>query len=618
MSSNSRIHIKGIVLIRVLALQLCLLLVWHVSVVLSPGGSHVSAAEGESGGVRYVVSFEGIENAEMLKTLKLISRTEGRKDEPPPTEGLLRRRAEGDVREFIAALRSVGYYGASIETTIDESHDPVKVVFSVNTGRVYRIQSVEVQVQSEERETGGSMPTPAELSVAEGEPAHAQKILDAGDALVRRMKNRGYPFASADEPRVVVDHRTEGVAVTYLLDTGPAARFGDTSVTGLKSVEERVVLGKIPWKKGDLYDEALLADLQKRLTDLRLFSLSRVKRGEVLESDGTLPITVEVTERKQRTISAGASYKTDEGFGAKASWENRNLFGEGERLNASVIVSQISYGAEIAFEKADFLRDHQTLNARLGIGTDDTDAYESRNVESTVMVHREPGKGVKISAGPGFRFSEVEEEDNGWEEFALLSFPVQFEWDRSNDLLDPERGGRLKLHTTPYWSMLDIDTAFLKAYASYSHYWSLMKKPHLVLAARGALGSIVGAERRSVPADLRYYAGGGGSIRGYPYQSVSPLNAEEDPIGGRSLVEFSAELRWKITETVGFVTFLDGGGAFEPSFPDFSTSLKWGAGAGIRYYTPIGPLRLDVGVPLNRREGIDDVVQIYISLGQAF
>jgi len=120
-----------------------------------------------------------------------------------------------------------------------------------------------------------------------------------------------------------------------------------------------------------------------------------------------------------------------------------------------------------------------------------------------------------------------------------------------------------------------------------------------------------------VPADERFYAGGGGSIRGYSYQSVGPLSGG-DPVGGRSLLELSTELRLRLGERFGFVGFLDGGSAFGAAFPDFDEELLWGTGLGFRYFTAVGPLRLDFAVPLDRRHGIDDAFQVYISLGQAF
>jgi translocation and assembly module TamA len=132
------------------------------------------------------------------------------------------------------------------------------------------------------------------------------------------------------------------------------------------------------------------------------------------------------------------------------------------------------------------------------------------------------------------------------------------------------------------------------------------------------VGSALGVSREEIPADERFYAGGGGSVRGIPYQLAGPLDEDDDPLGGRSLLEVGAEIRYNFTESLGAVLFLDGGTVYSSAYPDFSEELLWGAGPGLRYYTPIGPLRLDVGVPLQPREGVDDLFQLYISIGQAF
>jgi translocation and assembly module TamA len=138
-----------------------------------------------------------------------------------------------------------------------------------------------------------------------------------------------------------------------------------------------------------------------------------------------------------------------------------------------------------------------------------------------------------------------------------------------------------------------------------------------VLAGRVAVGSVSGAGLGEIPASHRFYAGGGGSVRGYRYRSLSPLGPTGEVIGGRSLFEAALETRIKITDTLGLVPFLDMGGAFESSYPDFSEDLRYAAGLGLRYYTAVGPIRLDVATPLNPRDG-DKSWALYIGIGQAF
>ena len=138
-----------------------------------------------------------------------------------------------------------------------------------------------------------------------------------------------------------------------------------------------------------------------------------------------------------------------------------------------------------------------------------------------------------------------------------------------------------------------------------------------MLSARTRIGSIIGQETDELPANKRFYSGGGGSVRGYEFQSIGPEDDKGDPTGGRSVLEVSGEVRLRVTEDIGLVPFIDGGTVSEQPFPDFDERFLWAGGLGLRYFTGIGPLRLDVAFPINGRDS-DDIFQFYISLGQAF
>jgi translocation and assembly module TamA len=589
------------------------LLCWGILSVFMPAGTSL----GESG-VPYEVTLEGVADKGLQGILKALSNTFAKQDEPPATLYLLKRRTSDDIELFRQALRSRGYYAAQIDVEIDEKSEPVQVRFHIQTGPPYLLKSVDiVQESGEPFPETVKVPSAAELNLEVGQPSNARRILDAQDLILRKMQAQGYPFAKIMERRVVVDHSVEGVLVTYRMELGPLAHFGATDIKGLESVEEGFIRRKLPWKQGDRFNGDLFVEARKRYTETRLFSLILIKHAEALDADGELPISIELKERKHRSVRAGVSYATDEGAGVTASWENRNLFHQGEKFKTALTISSLVLALDNTFQKADFMRPDQSLNANLRVARDDTDAFTSNNLETSLIVQRELMRGMKIGAGPGFRLSRVDQTTEDQQNFALLSFPGQFDWDTSDNLLDPTRGGRLRLQASPYYDMLGSNVTFFRTYASYSRYFALLEHPFLLFAGRGAVGSMGGTDRDSIPADIRFYAGGGGSIRGYPYQTVSPL-LDGEPIGGRSLVELSAEFRLKVTKSIGLVAFLDGGSAFDSVYPDFSTSLRWGTGAGVRYFTPIGPLRVDVGVPLNRREGLDDPFQVYISLGQAF
>ena len=201
--------------------------------------------------------------------------------------------------------------------------------------------------------------------------------------------------------------------------------------------------------------------------------------------------------------------------------------------------------------------------------------------------------------------------------YTLVGLPVSLTYDSTDSLLDPTRGVRVTASATPYPTLLGSDPGLFVAKGQGSAYHAFDEEARYVLAGRIGFGSITGADLADIPANRRFFAGGGGSVRGYAYKSLGPQDIFGNPLGGRSLLEGSVEARIKLTDTIGIVPFLDAGTAFEASLPDFKDEIRVAAGLGLRYYTGIGPIRLDVAVPLNRERG-DSAAAVYISLGQAF
>ena len=304
------------------------------------------------------------------------------------------------------------------------------------------------------------------------------------------------------------------------------------------------------------------------------------------------------------------------GPGVKFTWENRNLFGRGEKLGFLFNLSEDITTVESVFKKPEFLIDKQTLRFSVDKSREDSDAYLSDSYSGSVFLNREVTEKLDLSGGLGFKSSEVEQLDEV-NSFSLLSMPLYLDLDMSDDLLDPTRGGRLSVKLVPYYEPSDESLFYNKVLVSYRHYLKLTDKPLSILAGSITVGMIKGADRNDIPADERFYAGGGGSVRGYPYQTVGPLSGTT-PIGGKALLEMSVEARIKITKSLGLVLFMDGGSAFTEKPFKNEEDILWGAGVGLRYYTPIGPLRFDVALPLDKRDAVDDSFQIYISIGQAF
>jgi translocation and assembly module TamA len=564
----------------------------------------------------YIVSIEGISDRALLKLLEAVSETVSLRERPPVSLSHLRRRVNKDIPVLQKALRSQGYYGARITSKINADVRPIQVIFNVDKGLPYVLESVEIYVIGDDIGKSINVPDILDIGLTLKEPARSKPILDAKHAIVRWYRKQGFPFPKVDDPKAVVDHKKRTVTVAFGVQPGLKAQFGDTKFSGLESVNEVYVRTKIPWKKGDPFNAELLRSLEDRLMKTDLFSSANAKEGEVIDEKGRVPIRAEIRERKHRTIKSGVGYKTDEGLGVNLSWEHRNILGRDESLKLSGLASEIALAVEGRFRRPEFLRSDQALLLNIRLAEDSPDAFKSRNINSMAQIERKLTKGMDLSAGLAFRVSKIEQFGKE-ERFDLISLPVYFRWDTSDHLFDPTRGGRMDFQIAPFYDFYGEDLFFYKGYARYSRYIKILKAPSLILALRGSLGAMTGAERDEIPADIRFYAGGGGSIRGYAFQSVGPTRNNE-PIGGRSLITMSTELRIKITEKMGLVTFIDGGSAFESAFPDFGETLQWGGGLGFRYFTAIGPLRLDVGIPINRRPDIDDHFQIYVSIGQAF
>jgi len=560
----------------------------------------------------YKVSITGVGNG--LKTqLEGASRLVALKDYPPITVTALRSRAQSDVDNLMAALRSEGYYGADIRVTVDDSARPIAIDFDVSPGMQYRLTEITIAFTRE----GTGLPTAvATYGILTGGPARAADVLAAEATVLRQLGQQGYPFADVADRKVVVNHETRNMVVDLRIDPGPLTRFDGIDITGARTVEESFIRRYKLWESGDIYDQRLVDEMRTDLVDSGLFSIVTAKPERPAEDGGTGTIDLKVTESDQHTIGAGANYSSTEGFGVEGSWEHRNFFGRGERLTLGAEVAEIAQGLSAQLYKPQFLRRGQGLTLSAALSHENNDAYEELAVRSGIALDRELSEHWDGSVGTTLELSEIKDNLQGKRTFLLFGFPVGLRYDGTNSRLDPTRGARLRIQSTPYIATIGETTAFVRNEINASTYWEAMDAPRLVLAARARVGSILGSSRAAIPASKLFYSGGGGSVRGVDYQEAGQLDADGDPIGGRSVAEVSFEARLKVTETIGVVPFIDGGSTFPDNIPTFS-HFYWGAGLGFRYHTPVGPVRLDLAVPLNPQPAYRGF-QFYISLGQAF
>jgi translocation and assembly module TamA len=371
---------------------------------------------------------------------------------------------------------------------------------------------------------------------------------------------------------------------------------------------------------GQVFSPGAVERTRREFLQLGVFDTVRARTGQRLDEAGRLPVTFATTDRPRNAAGFSLAYETNYGPTGRIYYERRNVFGNAERLRLEAEGSRLGLGTEDSNARiaANFRRpalldgrtslvvDAQALRERLK-------AYDRDAIVLAVTLEHPLADRWILQAGPVLDIGRVGR-DGQLDPSQLVGMLVGLRFDTTDSVLDPRSGIRAQANVIPY-AGIDGSDGFIRAVGTIRTYFDLFGDGGSVVALRGTLGSISGAEA-TVPLDKRFYSGGGGSVRGVSYQSIGPRDSQNRPEGGVSLAEASVELRQRIRGSFGMVAFLDAGTVGQNQFPD-GAELRMGAGLGIRYATAIGPLRLDLAIPLRQRAG-DDSYGLYVGLGQAF
>lgn len=538
------------------------------------------------------------------------------KDKAPPSITALRARVRGDVEHIRQILNAYGYFDAAVDVEMGEEQSPVPVKIRVEAGKRFEVGTVAIT------DPGGVALGPALspnlllLALKPGQPYTAQAVLDSEGAILADLGRRGRPFAQVAKRDAVLDRGAQKVNVTWAVDYGPLATYGQVRFEGLDRLTDKAARTLITWKAGDTINKDEVEATRRAFVETGLFGTVNISL-ERPAADGAAPILIKLEESKPRTIGGGLRYSTSDGAGVRAFWEHRNLLGGREHLKVTADFATTGYSLDAIARKPDFEWRGVDVVGQAQAQTQKLDAYE---IDRALI-----GGGLEWRYSPqwffsgGITFEQSHITDaKGTENYTLVGFPVVARQDTSNNALDPTRGHRITVSMTPYYDVAGTAGTFLISRAQGSVYLPLDAAEDYVLALRGALGATFGGGTQSLPADKRFYAGGGDSVRGFAYQMAGPLDSDDDPTGGKSIMTGAVEMRWRVTPEIGVVPFVDFGSVFEDTTPDFGADLFVGAGLGLRYLSPIGPLRLDVATPVVGKREVDDIVQIYISIGQAF
>lgn len=583
--------------------------------------------------VRYSATLvsEGAES-ELVGKLKDASLLIRKEDIPPSGMIGLIARARDDQANLVARLYEEARFGGTIAIVIGgrrlediavtedlaPSRGKLAVTITVMAGP--RFTFGEVHIDGPVQQAAA-----ADAGLRAGKLASTRTILAAETAVVTEWQKQGHPYAKVSGRKVIADHATNMVDVAIAVEPGPAARFDGVRVNGAESVGAEFLARQANIPQGSTYHPDIIEHARKNLA--KLDALASVSAGvaETTDASGNVPVFIEVSERKPHAIGFGVDYSSIDGAGGQAYWMHRNLFGEAETLRLEAEIGRVFEASDwdqydgrlaILFGKPGIYGPDTRLDLKATILQEDPDPYFRRGAVFGASLTRDITEQLSITGGISYDWSRIDDAF-GRNTYSLFSLPAILQYDGRDNIVDPTSGLFARLRGEPQLE-LDSTAFFFTADSELRFYFPFDEEGRFVLAARGLAGSTVGAaEIVEVPAHRRFYAGGGGSIRGYEYLNVGPRVEGFGGTGGLARVEGSLEARVKITETIGIVPFVDAGFVTEDPNLTGNNEFAVGVGLGLRYYTSVGPLRLDVAVPLEPRSGDPDFA-VYFGIGQAF
>ena len=604
----------------------------------------------------YKVDWISSGNKAIDSTMKLTSQLESlQKTAPVDPFGLIAR-ARGDVTRLQTVLQSFGYYDGSVTITINGMGlDSARLADNLSAlpkgsdahlkveptlGPLFHIGRIDIK---------GNLPPGMrqKMDLSPGAPAVAADVLASGSNLQAALQDAGYAFAAVEKPVAYEVPAQHVLNLTFRVTTGPRVRIGAIDIKGLSSVHESRLRRRLLVHTGDLYDAAAIEKARQDLLSIGLFQTVSVSLGGA-NSAQRVPITFVVREAKKYTVGVTAAYSSDLGGSLGVNWSDHNVFGNGEQLNASATAinlggsatTGLGYDATVGYLIPDFRRRDQTLGFQVRGLRQALQAYTQTGETLGASLTRKLSSVWSLTAGVSYEHEVIDQESIATcpllapgknptaqcnrvpynYNLALLPISTYYDsTDLSSPLIDPTHGYRISINVTPTFSYGSSGKTFIVTQGSIATYFDIHKlfagdpAGRSVLAARILSGAALGATEFSLPPDQRFYAGGSGTVRGYRYQSVGPQFGDGNPIGGTNMEALNLELRQRVGTNFGFVVFADSGGVSSSS----GSVYRVGVGAGVRYYTSIGPIRFDVAVPAQKRPN-DDNFEIYIGLGQAF
>lgn len=544
--------------------------------------------------------------------------------------------ALADYSRLVGALYNEGYYGPYISIKIDGREaadiDPFRppddidaIAITVDPGPQFTFGQAEVAPRAPNATANPIVP-----GFARGSLARATLVGDAANAGISEWREIGHAKANVDGQEIIADHPRQQLDVDITLAPGPELRFGRLTIGGNTEVSQKRIRQIMGFPEGEVFSPEALRRSVTRLQRTGVFKTVAIAEADVPNPDGTLDYSLTVIDDKKRRFGFSAEVNTLDGLTVGAFWLHRNLFGGGERLRieaeaANVGGSEVGYGNGAGTDYSASIR--ETRPATFGPdndlfvfgdfeANDDPDYSETSLVVGVGVTRHFSDKLVGEIAG-GLRYSDADDAFGSTEYYHAV-LPSRLEWDRRDNIPDPKGGFYFNVDATPY-AALDVDSeSGMTSQIDARKYFGLGASRNTVFAGRLLLGSVVGSALDRTPPDFLFFSGGGDTVRGFAYQSLGVTLPNGKVSGGRSFLGLSAEYRQQVSEKIGLVAFVDWGSVGPDSFVAADSPYQTGVGLGVRYGTPIGPIRVDVATPYSDANDRWQDYELYIGVGQAF
>lgn len=535
-----------------------------------------------------------------------------------------------DKKRLLQLYQENGYFQATVEAEIerDSNRRTVKVVFVADEGAPVTIEKIELSILPKELEQFWYPQLIGKLPIKTGEQFKLARYQEAKSVLSKLLADDAHPLNKVAGQVQVYPHKKSAV-VLLRVELGPRVLFGPVEVEGNEDIDEDYILKVKTFVRGQPFSSKVLEQTQSALLDTGFFSAVNPEPMYEEIKDNQVPIRLQVTERDAHSVRMGLGWGTEDLLRLRILQVNRNMFGWHETFTIEGKLSAIYQGL-VGRIKVPFVFN---LNTNLllsgGLQQENNEAYENRRLFfSPILEYLLAGKwrffvGYNIEVDHLLDLkANVPNPEEEKRDHYISSVPFGFTYDGRDSVLNPTKGTFFRLDVEVASDAIGSNVEFLRPVADLRHIIPLedvfgWKRWYLASRAKGGVAyALPGTDR--IPLVRRFFPGGPNSVRGYPYQRLGPLDEGGKPLGGEAFVEGSVELRFPLVGELGGVLFVDAGNAYESLDAEIG-SLRFTAGAGLRYHTPVGPLRLDFGYQLNPpADEPFSRYEVYLSVGQAF